>query len=131
MIRRFTLVAATLVAVLLGFALPSVAGERQPFDATALAAEQKAGKSIVVHVSAPWCPTCKAQKPILDKLGADPAFKDFVIFELDFDTGGSALKALNARSQSTLIVFKGEKETGRSAGDTNAESIAALFKTAL
>lgn len=131
MIRHFALVAATLVALLLGFALPALAGERQPFDATALAAEQKAGKAIVVHVSAPWCPTCKAQKPILDKLAADPAFKDFVIFELDFDTGGSALKALNARSQSTLIVFKGDKETGRSAGDTNAESIAALFKTAL
>jgi thioredoxin 1 len=131
MICRFTLIAAAFSALLVGFAMPALAADRQPFDAAALAAEQKAGKSIVVHVSAPWCPTCKAQKPILDKLAADPAFKDFVVYDLDFDTGGSALKALNARSQSTLIVFKGEKETGRSAGDTNAESIAALLRTAL
>jgi thioredoxin 1 len=131
MSRRFAIIAAAFAALFVGFGLPALAAERQPFDAAALAAEQKAGKSIVVHVSAPWCPTCKAQKPILDKLAADPAFKDFVFFDLDFDTGGSALKALNARSQSTLIVFKGEKETGRSAGDTNADSVATLLKTAL
>jgi thiol-disulfide isomerase/thioredoxin len=131
MTRRFRLIAAALAALVLGFALPVLAAEPKPFDATALAAEQKAGKSIVVHVSAPWCPTCKAQKPILDKLAADPAFKDFVIFDLDFDTGGSALRALNARSQSTLVVYKGDKETGRSVGDTNAGSIEALLKTAL
>lgn len=31
------------------------------------------------------------------------------------------------RTQSTLIVFKGKQETGRSTGDTNADSIAALL----
>jgi thioredoxin 1 len=33
--------------------------------------------------------------------------------------------------QSTLIVFKGEKEVGRSVGDTNANSIAALLGKAI
>ena len=32
-----------------------------------------------------------------------------------------------AQMQSTLIVFKGEHETGRSAGDTARSSIAALL----
>lgn len=127
---RGTILAAILVALAWIAAQPSVAADRKIYDPAALAAEQQAGKSVVVHVTAPWCPTCKAQKPILDKLAADPTFKDFVIFDLDFDTGGSALRALNARSQSTLIVFKGEKETGRSVGDTNADSISELLATA-
>jgi thiol-disulfide isomerase/thioredoxin len=113
------------------FALPAAAAERQTYDAAALAAAQKAGKSVVVHITAPWCPTCKAQKPTVEKLAADPEFKDLVIFDLDFDTGREALIALKARSQSTFIAFKGEKETARSVGDTNPDSIAALFKSAL
>lgn len=131
MTRRLALFLSALMALAWVVALPAAAAERLPYDAGALAAAQKAGKSVLIHVSAPWCPTCKAQKPILDKLAADPAFKDVVMFDLDFDSGGEALRALNVRNQSTLIVFKGEKETGRSAGDTNADSIAALVKTAL
>ena len=131
MTARRTFLAVALAALAWAVAQPAFAVERKTYDPAALAAEQAAGKSILVHVTAPWCPTCKAQKPILDKLTAEPDFKDFVVFDLDFDTGMTGLKALNARSQSTLIVFKGTKETGRSAGDTNAESIAALLKTAL
>lgn len=128
---RSKILAAALIALVWAVTQPALAVERKVYDPAALAAEQAAGKSILVHVTAPWCPTCKAQKPILDKLTGEPDFKDFVVFDLDFDTGIAGLKALNARSQSTLIVFKGEKETGRSAGDTNADSIAALLKTAL
>lgn len=131
MIHRFLLVAAALISLAWSLAAPASAAERQPYDAAALAAAQKAGKSILVHVSAPWCVTCKAQKPILDKLAADPAFKDTVMFELDFDTGGEALKALDTRVQSTLIAYKGEKESGRSVGDTSADGIEALLKTTL
>ena len=128
---RSTILSAAFIALVWAVAQPASAAERKVYDPAALAADQAAGKSILVHITAPWCPTCKAQKPILDKLTAEPDFKDFVVFDLDFDTGIAGLKALNARSQSTLIVFKGEKETGRSAGDTNADSIAALLKTAL
>jgi len=129
MTYRSTFLVAALAAFACAIALPASGAERKAYDAAALAAEQAAGKSILVHVTAPWCPTCKAQKPILDKLTAEPDFKDFVVFDLDFDTGIAGLKALNARSQSTLIVFKGEKETGRTVGDTNADSISALLKT--
>lgn len=131
MVRHLKFAATALIALLCAMALPVSAAERLAFDATVFADAQKAGKSIVVHVHAPWCPTCKAQKPILEKLAADPEFKDVVMFELDFDTGGKTLRTFNVRSQSTLIAFKGETETGRSVGDTNADSIQALMKTAL
>ena len=53
------------------------------------------------------------------------------MFKVDFDTQKDDVRALKATSQSTLIVFKGETEKGRSVGDTNAASIAALLDKAL
>jgi hypothetical protein len=50
---------------------------------------------------------------------------------VDFDSQKDAVKYFGARMQSTLIAFKGEKETGRSVGDTNRSSIAALLSKTL
>ncbi|WP_246413024.1 thioredoxin family protein [Methylobacterium brachythecii] len=102
-----------------------------PYTPEALAAAQKAGKPILVEISAPWCPICKTQKPILSKLGMDPRFKDLQVFDVDFDSQKPALKTLNARMQSTLIAFKGEKEVGRSIGETQPEWIEGLVEKAL
>lgn len=118
---------ATFVAVAaispasLGFA---AAGK--PFDQQAFDAAQAAGKSILVDVSAPWCPVCKAQAPILSKLRGDAKYKDLVSFSIDFDSQKDLLRKFNVQKQSTLIVFKGKAEMGRSTGDTNPASIEAL-----
>ena len=130
MIRRITSIAAALVLASWAALTPAMAGPK-PYDPAAFAAAQKAGQSILVHITAPWCPTCKAQKPIVDSLATKPEFKDLAIFDVDFDTGREALIAFKARSQSTMIVFKGDKETGRSVGDTTPAGIEALLKKAL
>jgi thiol-disulfide isomerase/thioredoxin len=76
-------------------------------------------------VTAPWCPTCKAQKPILSELLADPRFAKMTILHVDFDSQKDALKELGVRMQSTLISYKGGKEVGRSTGVTDKAAIAA------
>lgn len=131
MITRRRLI--SLVAVLpiaLSFSISHATAE-QAFTAAALEAAQKAGKSILVDVAASWCPTCHAQKPIIDGLAKSEKFKDFVFLKVDFDSQKGELRQLNARMQSTLIVFKGANEVGRSVGDTNPESIEALLAKAL
>lgn len=128
MLSRRTVFAAAL-ATITG-ATVAQAAPAAPFDQATFAAAQKAGKPILVDIWASWCPTCAQQKPILDKLAADPAFKDLVILKVDFDAQKDVVRALNARSQSTLIVFRGEREQGRSVGDTNADSIRALLARA-
>ncbi len=120
-----------LVGMLAAAVAPAAAGEWKPFDKAAFAAAQDAGKSVIVAVTAPWCPTCKAQRPIIDELIDGPDFKDVTIYEIDFDTGKDLMRPFNARSQSTIIAFKGKAETGRSVGDTNPASIDALLKSAL
>ncbi|PZN92472.1 MAG: thiol reductase thioredoxin [Hyphomicrobiales bacterium] len=101
---------------------------KAPFEVKAFEAAQAAGKPILVEISAPWCPTCKAQKPILSSLGSKPEFAKLTVFEVDFDSQKDVVRMLKATMQSTLIVYKGKQEAGRSVGDTNAASIEALLK---
>ena len=128
--RRSLLAAATALPLLLALSQTSARAETR-FSLEALEAAQKAGKSILVEVAAPWCPTCKAQQPIIEWLAKDAKFKDFVFLKLDFDSQKDELRKLNARNQSTLIVFKGANEVGRSVGDTNPDSIEALLAKAI
>jgi thioredoxin-like negative regulator of GroEL len=105
--------------------------QTKPFDVATFKAAQSAGDSILVDVFAPWCPTCAAQQQVLDKLKDKPEFAKLTIFKVDFDNQPDVVRSFGARSQSTLIAYKGATETGRSAGDTNAASIESLLKSAL
>jgi thioredoxin 1 len=133
---RRSLLGAGIVAGAVLLVAPSVfaqstAGAAVKFTTAAFAAAQTAGKTIVIDVTAPWCPTCKVQAPILKSLLTKPEFKDVVIMEVDFDSQKAVLQTLKVQSQSTLIAFKGKLETSRSVGDTKASSIESLFKTAI
>jgi thioredoxin 1 len=131
--RRSALCAALFATTAAGAVLanPAFAAETKPFTADAFAAAQKAGKPIFVAIHASWCPVCAKQRPILSELLAEPKFKDLTYFVVDFDSQKDAVKSFGARMQSTLIAFKGEHETGRSVGDTDRASIAALLNKTL
>ena len=131
MLNRRLVIAAIAAASSLVAAVPVAAAETAPFTPQAFAAAQKSGKPILVEITAPWCPTCKAQKPILGALLAQPAFKDMAVFDVDFDSQKDAVRGFGARMQSTLIAFKGGTEVGRSVGDTQAGSIKDLVGKAL
>jgi thiol-disulfide isomerase/thioredoxin len=60
------------------FVTPAFTAETKPFTRDDFAAAQKAGKPIFVAIHATWCPTCKAQKPMLSELMAEPKFKNLV-----------------------------------------------------
>jgi thioredoxin 1 len=126
--RRAILAAGLAVSFVSSAAL---AASKSPFTQASFDAAKQAGKPILVEVMAPWCPTCKAQAPILSELSGQARFKDLQTFTVDFDSQKDALKSLNVRMQSSLIVFKGGKEMGRSTGDTKKDSIEALLAKAL
>ena len=103
------------------------AAQTSRYTPQAFEAAQKAGQPILVEITAPWCPTCKAQKPILGKLEADQKFDNLRVFDVDFDTQKDVVRRFGASMQSTLIAFKGRQEVARSVGDTQAGSIAGLL----
>jgi thioredoxin 1 len=129
--RGFNGTIATAALAVIGLSSSAWANATVPFSAEAFKAAQASGSPILVEIHADWCPTCKAQKPILDRLTADPKFKDMKIFRVDFDAMKPVVKQFGAQMQSTLIVFKGATEEGRSVGDTKQASIAALLDKSL
>ena len=107
--------------------LGRAAARETAYDPAVFAAAQAAGRPIVVHIWAGWCPNCAKQTPVLADIAADPANAGLIIFRVDFDSQKDVVRSFGAQMQSTLIVFHGGAERGRSTGDTNAASIQALL----
>jgi thioredoxin 1 len=129
MVSRRTVLAAMCTCV-----LPvggSALADEQAFTTEAFHAAQEAGKPILIEIHASWCSTCAAQKPILSQLIGLPKYRDLSVLRVDFDSQKEEVRSLRARVQSTLIVFKGAKEVGRSVGDTKRDTIAALLDKAI
>jgi len=121
-------------AILLAFAAlasAAMAGEIKPFNQAEFDKLTREGKPVVLDISATWCPTCKEQKPIIDTVMKQPAYKDVTLMNIDFDSAKPTLKKFKVTMQSTLVAFKAGKEAGRSVGDTSPEGIEGLVKKAL
>lgn len=128
--RAITLSLATLLGapVVTGvLSRRALAASEAPFTQVAFERAQADGGPILVHVNADWCPTCARQRPILESLAADPAFRDLRVFKVDFDNQKGVLRTMGVQMQSTLIVFHGRDERGRSTGQTDPEAIRALL----
>jgi thiol-disulfide isomerase/thioredoxin len=123
---------AFLMTIAALWAVPAAAGnDPVAYSQEAFDAAQKSGKPILIDTFATWCDVCARQKPIIDKLLTDPKYKDLVTFRVDFDTQKDVMRKFNARVQSTLIVFHGSKEVGRSVGETQPEWVEDLLDKAL
>lgn len=133
MIQRRTFAFAAMGAALLAVPLMSAAwaAAQTPFSNDAFQKAQAAGKPILIDVYASWCPICRAQQPILGELASQPKFRNLAVFRIDYDSQKAEVKRFGVTKQSTLIVFKGAKETGRIVGDSQRDSIASLLDKAL
>lgn len=118
---RALLVAAALV-------LPTFAHAAQPYEQKAFQSAQAANKPILIEVTAPWCPTCRQQKPIVQQIEREKP--DLVTLDVDFDSAKDILKQLKVQHQSTLIVYRGGKELARSTGETDPAAIRSMISKA-
>lgn len=103
----------------------------EPYTQDKLDALNQAGQPALVFVHADWCPTCRAQDKILERLLPTNEFKGITTLKIDFDAQKSVVRAFGVQYQSTLIVFKGGKEVARVTGETDREKIAQLLRKAL
>ena len=119
------------VVAMMAASLSAYAATEQAFSAQAFKAAQDAGKPILVEIHADWCPTCKPQQPVLKKLSGERAFSNVVRLKVDFDGQKDLVKQFNAKTQSTLVLFKGKTEVARSVGETDEGRIRAMLQKAL
>ena len=130
MTTRRWLLGSLFAATLTGLAPLAQALETQPYSAQALAAAQQAGQPVALHFHADWCPTCRQQTTVLNQLKADPALK-LTVLVVNYDNEKDLRKALQVRTQSTFIVYKGAAEKARIAGETAPDKIRAALQAAL
>lgn len=91
------------------------------------AAAQQAGKQIVIDVWKKGCSTCKAQHPTIEE--AKKIYPNAVFLKINFSDQKKAVEKFNVVKQSTIIVFKGDKETGRVVGETDKQKLLELIST--
>lgn len=109
----------------------SALAEQTPYSQPVFDKLIEDGKPVLVEVHADWCSTCRAQAKVTDALLRVKPYRGIRSLKVDYDNQQDVLKALRVSKQSTLIVFKGGKEVGRSLGDTTPEGIGNLLKKAI
>ncbi|MEL7189332.1 MAG: thioredoxin domain-containing protein [Pseudomonadota bacterium] len=133
MFRLFALIAAIGALVVGGMQLSAQSSTKgwQTYDAAEFMMAQKKGKTIVVDVYADWCPTCRAQAPILDELRKEKQSKDVLFIKVNFDDEKAFLRAHRIPRQSTVLVFNGMTEKARSIAQTNRTKLRGVVLGAL
>ncbi len=122
---------AVFAAVFTLFTVGAVSGEIQPYGETAFKAATSGGKTVVLDFHADWCPVCRKQGPLLESLAQEDKLKNVVVLKVDYDEERALKKQLKILSQSTLVVFKGEKEVARATGVTDKDQIRELIEKGL
>jgi len=102
-----------------------------PYSPQAMNAAQAAGKPVALHFHADWCSTCRAQERAFQGMKDAPGLKDVTLLVVNYDDEKPLRKALNVRSQSTVIVYKGKQQTAMLAGATDPAALQQALKSAL
>lgn len=101
------------------------------YSASTFSEAQAAGKKLVVDVYADWCPTCQAQKPILEEIRKDAAMTDVLFVSVNFDREKEFLRQHKIAYQSTILIFKGKEELARSIAVTDRDRLRSMVLTAV
>jgi thioredoxin 1 len=89
---------------------------------------QTASGLVLVDFWAPWCPPCRQQGPIVDRL-ADQVKGAAKIAKLNVDDAKEVAQRFNISGIPTLILFKGGKEVKRFVGLTEAKDLVAAIES--
>lgn len=100
-------------------------GAMQPFDKEKLNAAIADGKTVFLDFFASWCPTCRANKPIVE--AAVEANGEVVGFVANYDTDIELKKEYSVISQSSYVVLRDGKVLDRYVGALTPSKINELL----
>jgi len=86
------------------------------------------GKVVVVSSWIKYCSSCASQMKVLDKVKNDFENIEYLKFEV---TNREIADFLKVKYQTTLLIFKNNKEVYRSIGETSREEIYKAIKSSI
>ena len=89
---------------------------------------QSDGKVVVVSSWVKYCSSCASQMKVLNKAKNEFNDIEYLTFEI---TDKEISKLLNVQYQTTLLIFKDNKEVYRSIGETSREAIYKAIKSSI
>ena len=89
---------------------------------------QSDGKVVVVNSWAKYCSSCASQMKVLDKAKSEFNNIEYFTFEI---TNKEISSLLNVQYQTTLLIFKNNKEIYRSIGETSRDAIYKAIKSSI
>ena len=89
---------------------------------------QSEGKIVVVSSWTKYCSSCASQMKVLDKAKNEFDNIEFLTFEIK---NKEISNLLNVQYQTTLLIFKDNKEVYRSIGETTKDLIYAAIKSSI
>ena len=111
------------------FAFSANSGEKKTtFNKELFDKAQSDGKVILVSSWIKYCTSCASQMKILDKAKNEFDNIEYFTFEI---TNKEVAKLLNVQYQTTLLIFKDNKEIYRSIGETSREKIYKAIKSSI
>jgi len=111
------------------FASVATAMEKKTtFDLDSFNQAQSEGKIVVVSSWIKYCTSCASQMKALNILKDDFQNLEYFTFEV---TNKEIAKLLNVQYQTTLLIFKDNKEVHRSIGVTNKKAIYEVIKSSI
>ena len=111
------------------FAFSVNAGEKKTtFTKELFDKAQSNGKIVVISSWTKYCSSCASQMKILDKAKNEFDNVEFLTFEI---TNKEIANLLNVQYQTTLLIFKDNKEVYRSIGETTKDLIYEAIKSSI
>jgi thioredoxin 1 len=120
-----------LALLLLSATGPAALAAEASYDAATFQRLLASGAPFAVDFHADWCPTCRAQAPVLRSLAQSKELGRVTVLIANYDTESALRKSLNVNQQSTVVVFSHGKEVARSTGDTTEAGLTKLLRSAL
>ena len=109
--------------------------KKTTFDKELFNKAQSEGKIVVVSSWIKYCSSCANQMNVLQNAKKDGELSDIKFDNIEyfsFDvTNNEIANLLNVQYQTTLLIFKGDKEVYRSIGETTEDLIYEALKTSI
>ena len=102
--------------------------KKTTFDKDLFNKAQSDGKVVVVSSWIKYCPSCSSQMKVLEKAKSD--FDNMEYFAFDV-TNKEISNLFNVQYQTTLLIFKDNKEVYRSIGEIKKEAIYKALKSSI